>query len=154
MSSIYIHHTCILIYDFSLIALMGNLQPCLLHTRCLSTFALFAFDISADIIFFFFFFFFCHSAKCAIPSSLDRVWKIWRTFKFAQSAFRNSVPHRTQNYICLFTRLQAAEAPCMSSVSMKGGEGGKETTCATPKVCTRKNIPKIIIQLLILPAIP
>lgn len=54
MSSIYIHHTCILIYDFSLIALMGNLQPCLLHTRCLATFALFAFDISADIIVIFF----------------------------------------------------------------------------------------------------
>lgn len=149
MSSIYIHHTCILIYDFSLIALMGNLQPCLLDTRCLATFALFAFDISADIIFIFFFF--CHSAKCAIPSTLGRVWKIQRTFKFAQSAFMNSVPHRAQNYIRLSTRLQAAEAPCMSSVSM---EGGKETMCATPKVCTRKNIPKIIIQLLILPAIP
>lgn len=152
MSSIYIHHTCILIYDFSLIALMGHLQPCLLHTRCLATFALFAFDISADIIFIFF-----SSSVTVRNVQFHLLWTAFERYEehSSLSAFRNSVPHRTQNYIRLSTRLQAAEAPCMSSVSMEGvGGGGKETMCATPKVCTRKNIPKIIIQLLILPAIP
>lgn len=72
-----------------------------------------------------------------------------QTFKFEQSAFRTSA-HTGLKNISFHTRLQAAEAPHKSSVL----RGGKEAMCATPKVCTRRNILKIIIQLLILPAIP
>lgn len=63
MSYIYIHHICILIYDFSLIALMGHFNPVYkhsgsvttsLHTRCVTTFSISTFDISADIISHFF----------------------------------------------------------------------------------------------------
>lgn len=151
MSSIYIHHTCILIYDFSLIALMGNSQPCLLHTRCLATFALLAFDISADIIFIFFLLL----SQCEMCNSVFSGPRLKDMKNIQVCAERLQELRPTQDSKLYMSFYKAAG--CRNSVYVKGvggGRGGKETMCATPKVCTRKNIPKIIIRLLILPAIP
>lgn len=137
MSYIYIHHICILTYDFSLIALTGHLRPCLQTSWKRHYFTsykvchhFFNFRLW-HFCWYYLSFFSCHSAKCAIPPSLDRVWNIWRTFTFEQSAFRTSAHTGLKNISC-HTRLQAAEAPHESSVlrgETKNNYSAANTAC-------------------------
>lgn len=78
--------------------------------------------------------------------SLDFIWNIWRTFKFEQSL--NSAHTGLKKYKFLYKT-----AGCQSSTEECWG-GEWSNMCHTESVHTRRNIPKIIIQLLILPAIP
>lgn len=94
----------------------------------------------------------CHSAKCAIPTSRSFTGLYVKDMKHIQVKTELELClHRTQKYT-FFTRLQALE-PKRRALG-RGGWAEWMNMSYTESVHTRRNIAKIIIQLLILPAIP
>lgn len=99
-------------------------------------------------------------SQCYMCNSTSSILLWTLSERYEEHSSLNRVPSGTlptQNskiylFFVFFTRLQAAKAP-QKSKCWGVGVGGNQAMCATPKVCKRRNIPKIIIPLLILPAI-
>lgn len=125
-----------IIYDFSLIALRGHLEPCLQTYWKHHSFTLYKVYINFHLwhFYWYYFSFSCHSAKCAIPPSLPFSGLYLNYMKNIQvwtEHLQELCPHRTQKYKFLYKT-----AGCQSSTEVRVLRG-KRKQCVPHQKCAQ-----------------